>query len=91
MKSQAAYSCLVVCAAPQAPENRVKNATAEIMDNFRPNMSLNLAHMTRKPVNEINRNLLVERFRAFTCVCQQISYDNPATMTERLEVIGDCD
>ena len=71
-KLNSKYSCVVVCDAPQAPENRTKITTDVITVSFRPKISLNFDQMIRKPISKsiTMKEVFVEGFQCFTNICQ---------------------
>jgi hypothetical protein len=44
------YSCVIVCAAPHAPEKAVKRKVLVMKASLRPKISENLDQIIRKPV-----------------------------------------
>ncbi|CAG8957351.1 hypothetical protein HYFRA_00010777 [Hymenoscyphus fraxineus] len=51
------YSCVILCAAPQAPEKTVKTRSEVKRSDFRPKISLNFAQIIRRP-----REIIVRQF-----------------------------
>lgn len=53
---KATSSCVVVCAAPHAPEKAVRRNTAVMIVDFRPNTSLSLDQMINVPEHVNSRS-----------------------------------
>lgn len=84
------YSCVIVCAPPQAPEKIVNMAREEMVHVLRPRISLNFAQMMINPrVKVIDEKSEIKLMTTLTSVCQKITRQDPPRLSVALQVVGD--
>lgn len=88
-----AHSCVIVWAAPQAPEKIVKIERKVIRISLRPRISLNFAEIIKNPIHDVkemsNVMATIKIYQLLTCIGDEICGDDPSTVDESLQVIGD--
>ena len=83
-----AYSCVKVCAAPQAAEKTVNTKTVKISRDLRPNMSLSLDKIIKKPVDYQLSQRFVGAREWRTGISEEIRGHNPVAFPETVQRIG---
>lgn len=83
------YSCVIVCAAPQAPENMVNIDNVVTIADFRPKTSLSFDQIMIIARRKIKHHSSMLKPVIITCVGNQVPCDDPSHLAKALQIVCD--